>query len=95
MQPNAPCTDKAQHSRLADVNVPAEHCDTGKCGHNLWNDAVGHDLPARRTGGGDRLDLSFVDLFDGLIKQFGAKSDGPDGNGDDACKDTGADYRDK
>ena len=39
-------------------------------------------MPARCASRSDRLDLGFVNFFNGLIEQFGAEPDGPDGDGD-------------
>ena len=79
-KPIPPAPDR----RLADIDIPSEHGNTGEGRQYLRPDSVAHNLQARRTCGNNSLSGSRVALLQGLVEQLGDKANGAKGNGDDA-----------
>src|SRR5690606_16619123 len=86
---------QAKHRRLADVDVPAQDRHGEESWQYLRNDPVQHDLRPAGPRRLDRLDLPLVYLLYGFRHQLADEADRPEGDGEDARHDAGAEYRDE
>lgn len=73
--PIPPAPHETDNRRLANIDIPAEYRDPGKCRQNLRHDSIVKRLRSAGTSCRDRLNLVLVYFLNGLIQEFDAKPD--------------------